>query len=123
MTKIDLLLDETMDIAINNQGDFRYSSGMTNIIQALKLKFFSEKDSILTDPTFGLGLRAGINKADISSGEVFEEIQTMILADPRFAGIEKMEISIEGPSLIISLSIVLANNLGIVPLTFQGNIA
>src|SRR5581483_5622658 len=59
LSKVDWLLTDSGDLAVNSFGDFRYSSGITNIIQALKLKVGTQKGTILTHPEFGLGIRSG----------------------------------------------------------------
>jgi len=120
LSKIDLLLTEDFDVAINNQGDFRLAAGLTNLIQALKIKFFTERGSILTDPSFGLGLTPGSNITDIDANNLFRDISALVTQDPRFEKIERLEINLNGPVLEISVKIVLANRMGVVPITFIG---
>jgi hypothetical protein len=118
LSKIDILLTDEFDIAINNQGDLRLSAGLTNLIQALKIKLFTERGSILTDPSFGIGITPGRNAADIDVNNLLKDIGGLILKDTRFEAIDRLEINLNGPTLEISLKVVLANRLGVVPITF-----
>jgi hypothetical protein len=118
LSKIDILLTEDFDIAINNQGDMRLAAGLTNLIQALKIKLFTERGSVLTDPTFGIGITPGRNIADIDVNNLLKDIGGLILKDPRFETIDKLEINLNGSVLEISIKVVLANRLGVIPITF-----
>ena len=123
LSKIDILLTEEFDIAINNQGDMRLAAGLTNLIQALKIKLFTERGSILTDPSFGISIAPGRSIADIKVDDLLKDIGGLILKDARFESIDSLEISLNGPTLEISLKVVLANRLGVVPITFIGKAA
>jgi hypothetical protein len=120
LSKIDLLLTEDFDVAINNQGDFRLAAGLTNLIQALKIKLFTERGSILSDPTFGLGITPGRNVADIDVNNLLADISGLVTKDPRFEKVDRLEININGPVLEISMKVILANRMGVVPITFVG---
>jgi hypothetical protein len=120
LSKIDLLLTEDFDVAINNQGDFRLAAGLTNLIQALKIKLFTERGSILTDPTFGIGIVPGRNVADIDVNNLLKDISGIVTKDPRFEAVDRLEINLNGPVLEISMRVILANRMGVVPITFVG---
>jgi hypothetical protein len=119
LSKVDILLNENMDIAIDGYGDFRLSAGLTNLIQALKLKLFTQKGSLIAHPDYGIGLQAGMNNADFIATEVYKDIKSLILSDSRFDRIERMDISLEGPVLNLSLIVGLAGQSGIVPISFK----
>lgn len=118
LSKIDFLLTDEFDIAINNQGDFRLASGLTNLVQALKIKLFTEKGSILTDPSFGIGLTPGRSVADIDVNDLMKDISSIVLKDPRYEAIERLEVNLTGPVMELSIKVVLANRMGVVPITF-----
>ena len=46
ISKVDWLLTDQYDIAINSMGDFRLSNAMTNLIQALKLKIRTKQGTL-----------------------------------------------------------------------------
>lgn len=119
LSKVDWLLTETGDIAVDSYGDFRLSSGMTNLIQAVKLKLGTEKGKMLLHPEYGLGLRVGMMSSDVNVQNIFNSISKLIEEDPRFAGLDSLQISLNGPTLSISMGILLPGNNGVFPLTFE----
>jgi hypothetical protein len=121
LSEVDLLLTDSGDIAINVFGDFRYSYGMTNVIQALRIKFGSVQGTILTHPEFGLGVRPGTINSDLQVQDLYNSISQLIAADSRFAGISSLQIVLDGPTLTINLGVVLAGTNGVFPLSFTLN--
>ncbi len=119
LSKVDWLLTDSGDLAINNYGDFRLAYGMTNIIQALKIKLGTVTNTMLLHPSFGAGIKPGTINADVSAKQIYSTINTSIQQDSRFQGISTLQISLNGPVLTINLGVILANNTGIFPLTFQ----
>ena len=118
LAKVDFLLTDQMDVAIDNTGDFRIASGMTNLIQALKIKFSVEKGTMLAHPNFGIGVTVGESVADINATNLFKDIQSVVLADPRFSGISNLKVVVAPPTVSISLLVTVANTKGVVPITF-----
>lgn len=119
LSKVDWLLTEKGDIAVNSFGDFRFAAGMTNIIQAVKLKLVTPKGTVLLHPTYGLGLRAGIMNSDVDVQDIYNSINKLIEEDPRFQGLDSLQINLNGPTLSISMGVVLAGQQGVFPLTFD----
>ncbi len=119
LSKVDLLLTDAGDLAVNNYGDFRFSYGITNIMQALRIKFGTEKGKSLLHPEFGLNIRPGTSSADTDIQDIYNSINKLILDDPRFAGVSGLQIQLNGPTLTISVAVVMAANQGVFPLTFQ----
>jgi hypothetical protein len=118
LSKVDWLLTEAGDVAINNYGDFRYSSGITNIIQALRIKFGTKAGTILTSPTFGLNINVGVVSTELKLQDLYTSINNMITQDPRFLGVSKLQITLNGPTLAISLAVQLPNQTGVFPISF-----
>lgn len=119
LSKVDLLLTDSGDIAVNSFGDLRFAAGMTNIIQALKIKIGTPRGSSLLNPNFGLGVRAGIMSSDVTVQGIYDSISQMIEEDPRFQGLESLQIQLNGPTLTINMAVSLAGQQGVFPLTFQ----
>lgn len=119
LSKVDWLLTETGDIATNSFGDFRLAAGITNIIQALKLKIGTPKGSVLLHSDYGLGLRAGVMNSDINVQDIYNSISKLVEEDPRFQGLDSLQISLNGPTLTISMGVTLAGQQGVFPLTFE----
>ena len=118
LSKVDFLLTETGDLAVNNFGDFRLASGITNLIQAIKIKLGTPKGSILLHPEFGLGIKPGISSADVRVAEIYKTINKLIQEDSRFAGLDNLQIVLSGPILTINMAVRIANNQGVYPLSF-----
>lgn len=119
VSKVDFLLDDQGDMAINQFGDFRLSNGLTNLVQALKLKVRTQKGDLLRHLDYGLGLVHGISVADIDNGEIITTLNQMVQDDPRFSGIERIDIKLTGATLSIDMAVKIANGTGIVPITFD----
>jgi hypothetical protein len=120
ISKVDWLLDENGDLAINEAGDIQLAAGLTNLIQALKIKIKTKKGSILQHPEFGLGIQHGISLADVESGEILQSFTKLIQDDPRYSGINRLNIRLTGSNtLFIDLAVNLPNGAGILPITFE----
>jgi hypothetical protein len=119
ISKVDWLLDENGDLAINDAGEIQLSAGLTNLIQALKLKIKTKKGSLLQHLDYGLGLEHGISVADIESGKLVESLTKMIEDDPRFSGIERLNIRISGNTIFVDLAVKIASGSGVLPVTFE----
>lgn len=119
LSKIDLLLTDQLDIAIDQFGNFKLAYGMSNLLQALKVKLSTVQGSLISHPTFGAAVPVGTSFADFSSGQVYNNMLRSVQEDPRFAGLDKLNIEIVPPSMKMSLSARIANGLGIFPLSFN----
>jgi hypothetical protein len=119
LSKIDWLMTDDGDVAINSFGDFRLSYGLTNILQALKIKIATQPGKVLKHPGFGAGVSSGRSIADTSASEVYKQISASIQSDSRFSSIDRMEIVVNGPTMTINLSVSIANGQGVFPLSFK----
>lgn len=119
LSKVDWLLTETGDVARNSYGDFRLSAGLTNLVQALKTKIGSAKNTILLHPGFGLGIQPGVISSEIGAQQIYDDLNDLVKEDPRFQGIATLQIELNGPKLLISMGVVIAGQQGVFPLTFE----
>lgn len=119
LSKVDWLLTDGGDVAVNSYGDIRLAAGMTNIIQALKIKVGTPKGSSLLNPQFGLGIKAGTASSDIDVRDIYDTIAKMVAEDPRFQRLESLQVKLEGPRLTINMAVSLAGQKGVFPITFQ----
>jgi hypothetical protein len=115
---VDWLLQDNGDLVVSNYGDFRYSYGITNIIQALRIKFATVLGTCLLEPNFGLGVVPGESAADVQIQDLYNQINNMILQDSRFTGISKLQISLSGPVLAISVAVTIPGQNTVFPVTF-----
>lgn len=119
ISKIDWLLTDSGDVAINSVGEWRLASGLTNLIQAIKLMVRTKQNTLLNHLGYGLGLKVGVSVADIENGEIIQSFNRMISKDPRFVSIHRMDLKLNGPTLAIDMVINLANGNGVLPLNFD----
>jgi hypothetical protein len=119
LAKIDFLLTDQYDIAVNSIGDFRLATGLTNLIQALKLKIRTKRGTLLRHLEYGVGLTHGISVADIENGEIIKSLNAMIASDDRFQSIDSINITLDGSTMKIDMVVKIANGSGILPISFD----
>lgn len=117
-SKIDWLLDDSGDVVLNSFGEIGLANGITNLIQSLKMKVLTQKGQLLSNSSFGLGLAPGAIVNDINTESVLKDLREMVLQDPRFEAVEKIEINVFPPELSITIVAVLANGKGVFPINF-----
>jgi hypothetical protein len=118
LSKVDWLLTNG-DIAINTYGDFQLAAGITNIIQALSIKFGTQLGTSLLNPGFGLSVKPGSSVTDTTAAKIYNEIVGLVTADPRFSTIKALQVSVNPPSVGINLGIGLPGVQGVFPVSFQ----
>lgn len=119
LAKVDFLLTDDFDIAISPVGDFRLASGLTNLIQALKMKIRTQKGTLLRHLDYGVGLEHGVSVADIENGEIINSLNSMIESDSRFQSIDSLTIRLNGSTMSINMSVRIANGTGVLPISFD----
>jgi len=120
ISKIDLLLGPTNDVALTAGGDFRLAAGMANLQQAFKLKLDTVRDTLLRYPSFGSGLEVGMSDADPMSypTQVVRALEDMIKDDPRFPGFKRANVTLSNGALKLDLAVRIAGSSGILPLSY-----
>lgn len=118
LSKVDWLLTDNGDLAVNAYGDFRLAAGMTNLIQALRMKLSTEQGSILLHPEFGVGLKVGAMTSDLNLQGIYKSLNTMIQQDSRFQGIKKLQVQLNGNVISINMAVTLAGQNGVFPVSF-----
>lgn len=119
LSKVDWLLTDTGDLAVNSFGDLRFAAGMTNLIQALRIKIGTQKGRVLLHPEFGLGVKSGNMVSDTDAANVFDDINKLISDDSRFDGLDSLQVLINGPTMTINMGVRLAGNNGVFPIAFD----
>lgn len=119
LSKVDWLLTDTGDLAVNSFGDFRFSAGLTNLIQALRIKIGTQKGRVLLHPAFGLSVKSGDMVSDTDVSNVFDDLNKLISDDSRFDGLDSLQVIINGPTMTINMGVRLAGNNGVFPIAFN----
>jgi hypothetical protein len=114
LTKVDLALSPSGDLVFNNVNDMSLSYGISNAIQAVKLKLDIEEGENFRHPGFGLVNVAGNQNRQQAINKLKSSIQNQILNDTRFGGLEKLDIKYiknkdKGVAIGVDLIVKLAN--------------
>lgn len=117
LSKVDWLLSN-QDLAITNTGDFRLAAGIPNLIQALSIKLGTKVGTSLLNPDFGLPFKVGSMNSDVRVSDLYNNIVNLITADPRFSAVTGLQVTLDGPSLNISMGVQLAGIQGLFPVGF-----
>jgi hypothetical protein len=128
---VDLKIDPYGDLVFENSGDFSLNYGLSNAIQAVKIKMATEKGELVRHPNFGLTPQAGRVNVSVSEIQNFisNELSDQISSDDRFNGLERLSVALldaeknAGRSLFINFSVRLAGgNTAPIPITFTTNL-
>ena len=116
---IDFLLTPSGDLAMSSDGDLKLAYGLTNLVQACRLKMAVPLGSLLRHPSFGFGIEPGTNNADVTIGHVLKAAQGSFANDERFSGIASLKMQKRGPVLQIDLSTAISGINVLVPVSIQ----
>lgn len=119
MSGVSWMITEDGDLALDSYGDFRLVGGLSNLIQSLRMAFGTRKGSVLKHPEYGIGIYPGMSNADITAKDIFNRMNDVIDADPRFSSLDRLEVTQTGSKLRIKMSVSLAGFRGVFPVEFQ----
>jgi hypothetical protein len=119
LSKIDMLLDDNGDIVLNSFGDIQLANGMTNLIQAIKLKLVTEQGFLFRHPDYGFPAAVGDSLADIDVSRLSNAIYSCVANDKRFSGVQRVQIQLNGPILNVSIEVIVSGTGNVVPVSFQ----
>lgn len=128
--KVDLAMNDKGDLDFGSTGDLQLSYGLTNAIQAVKLKLSVEAGELRRHPDFGLIPVQGLRNSDIGivKQALIDSISAMIEADERFANIEQLDVfyanafDANSPTAVsVTLVVRLAGSGHLLPITFTVN--
>ena len=126
--KVDLNLTEDGDLNFDPTGDLQLSYGVTNAVQAIKLKMSIEGGELRRHPEYGLANVIGLQNNNMTQVRktLTDSISTMIASDERFSNIENLEISyndvfddVSAPTVNVNLIVRLAGSGQLLPVTFS----
>lgn len=130
-TKVDLAVNDNGDLVLAPNGDFKFSFGLDNAIQAVKFKFSTPEGSLNRHPEYGLIDILGNKNSEFSDvrEKLTESILNQISADSRFERVENLSIEYNnsgsnGPSQVtINMAVRLAGGGDkVIPISFTVNI-
>lgn len=103
LAKVDFLIEDSGDMVWSSNGDVKIAYGLTNIIQAAKIKVKTNRQSLVNDPTFGSAVDVGVNVADIDASAYLENLQNSFADDSRFESLEMATIQLVGPTFSVNI--------------------
>lgn len=112
---IDLKLTKDNDLQLNNRGDIDLVTGAANAAQALLIRLFVEPGGILHHPSIGTDLQIGEKTAN--AFELQNQVIKSLSQDPRLEDV-KSQVTVEGNTVFINVSVRLVNTGIEVPFQF-----
>jgi len=118
-TGVDIALGSDNDVVLSKTGKVVLVGGMANLQQALRLKFITEKGSLLRHPSYGSGLQPGTAVTDITANEVKDQAISTIISDARFGEVQFISVDLQGPILRLSGGVTVNANNSVLPFSFR----
>lgn len=125
--KVDLAINDSGELLFNSTGDFHLSYGLSNAVQAIKLKLVTELGTLRRHPNFGLVNVTGMVTQDVESIKklLIESIDEQIRLDSRFERVESINVkyvvsgATDPTAFIIQMQVRLAGSSNVVPISFS----
>lgn len=112
---IDFLLTTDNDLAIDSTGSIGLAGGLTNLQQALRLKFLTVQGTNIFHPSYGAGVRIGSPSSKININKLKEAFTKAVQADQRFSEVLSLKIELGNGVLLINGTVSLAQYNQILP--------
>lgn len=119
MSKVDLLIDSAGDLVVTSTGEARLAYGLTNLVQAARLKVSTPRGSLLQHPSYGFSIDAGTSTADISAEQALQSLQSSFAGDSRFTGVESLQVIKKGNTLAMTMLVGAAGEENLLPVTIE----
>lgn len=116
---VDLLLTPQNDLVVTPDGDTRWSVGLTNIVQQVRLALATRAGTLLHHPEYGIPLEAGQSVADLSASDVIARCQSMFAGNPTFAGVVAAKMDVAGPIARLSMAVAVAGTNQVIPISAE----
>lgn len=130
--KVDLLLDADGDLVFDATNDVQLNYGLSNAIQAVKLKMATEAGELPRHPEYGLVTIQGQTNADLASVRqtLIESINFNIENDTRLERVERLDVEyfssddsrLQGTAFLVTLEVRLAGGETVIPVSFAVNV-
>jgi hypothetical protein len=118
-----MAVDNDGDLVFTSSNDLQLSYGLTNALQAMKLKMVTELGQNLRHANYGLPVAIGrkTSNPDDTRQLLITGINDMIKSDQRFDRIETLNVRIDGSVVLIELVVRLAGTGTMLPISFTIN--
>jgi hypothetical protein len=112
---IDIKLNDKFDFVVTNNNDFALSVGGNNAAQAFIIKLNINKGDLKFHKEIGINLSIGEKTNNIDN--LYDEIVSTILHDPRFSEINNFRLGLEGGTVSIQMDVKLLDSATPVPIS------
>jgi hypothetical protein len=119
IAQVDFLLDSSGDLILSSSGDLSLAIGLANLVQVANMILLTPLGSMVTDPTFGNPVSAGISGAEVDPQAIIRQLDQIFGGDPRFEGLVAANVNQSGPAVSITIVAKIASTNLILPITTQ----
>lgn len=116
---IDLLLTPSNDLVVTPDGASRWSVGMTNIIQRIRLAVSTRQGTYLQHPTYGLPFGVGDSIADVSAEATAKAIPAMFRNDPSISAVKAVKVEMGDGAAKIGIAFEVRGTDRVIPVTVE----
>jgi hypothetical protein len=115
---VDMLLDNNNQIVLTPDGDNRWATGLTNVIQIARIGLSTPQGSLIRHKSFGLPIKVGVSAADIDPTAILKAAKNLFAQDSTFTGVSSASVQKIGPAVAINLAVGVVGQNGLLPLSF-----
>lgn len=116
---LDLGID-SFDLSVNPDGDLTTVEALENMIQAIEIKFNTERGDLDSHPEFGIKFPIGAKFLGPTSTIEFQMYaKASILADPRIQDVTKFGVGVVGNTMSVNANIILDGVAQALPVDFN----
>lgn len=108
---------ELTDLVLNQGGDIASVQGVTNVEQAIKLKFITERGELAAHPKYGAKYATGRKATPSSFNELRINTLNTLISDNRIENVKDLRFIAVGDKLAVKADIELVNARNILPVT------
>jgi Fe-S-cluster formation regulator IscX/YfhJ len=119
IAQVDLKLTSEGDLAVAAGGNVLLSFGLSNIIQASRIKIFTPTQSLLDSPDFGNPLQAGMNVADLDLKSTLDQLRALFTSDPRFSEIVGMQLTQKSTAATLNMLLNVTSVSSLIPIVTE----
>lgn len=106
---VDVRLTKDGDFAVDTQvPDIKLIAGLNNAAQALGLGVSIERGDLLYHPNKGITPQVG-KSSNITAGDIYNEVETSILSDPRFLAVKELSVIRDGGTVKLGAAVLIKN--------------
>lgn len=118
LSGIDWLLTSTNDLAVSSTGAVGLASGLSNLLQALRMKVLTAKGDNFFHPTYGAGVQVGRPVSASQIPQIKTNFINAIQADPRFSEVLGLSVTLLNGAVSLQGTVVLSQVGNSLPFNF-----